>query len=98
MSDAIQVALIALTGQIIIALASNSGIVAKLDKQSEVADARIHGEIDVVKNEVATLRQEVQKHNQLVERTFKLEQAVAVHDEKIKVANNRIADLENRAG
>lgn len=98
MSDAIQVALIALTGQIIIALASNSGIVAKLDKQSEVADARIHGEIDVIKNEVATLRQEVQKHNQLVERTFKLEKTVAVHDEKIKVANNRIADLENRAG
>lgn len=96
MSDAIQVALIALVGQIIIALVSNSGLLAKLDKQSEVADTKIHGEIDVIKNEVSTLRQEVQKHNNLVERTFKLEQDVAVHEEKIKVANNRIADLEKK--
>lgn len=94
MSDAIQVALIALVGQIIIALVSNSGLLAKLDKQSEVADTKIHGEIDVVKNEMSTLRQEVQKHNNLVERTFKLEERVSVTEEKIKVANKRIDDLE----
>lgn len=94
MSDAIQVALIALVGQIIIALVSNSGLLAKLDKQSEVADTKMHGEIDVVKNEMSTLRQEVQKHNNLVERTFKLEERVSVTEEKIKVANKRIDDLE----
>lgn len=94
MSDAILVALIALAGQIVIALVSNSGIVSKLDKQSEVADTKIHGEIDVIKNEVSGLRQEVQKHNSLVERTYKLEERVAINEEKIKVANNRIADLE----
>lgn len=32
----------------------------------------------------------------LTDRTYKLEQIVAVHEEKIKVANNRIADLEGK--
>lgn len=96
MTDAVIVALIALAGQIVIALVSNSGLLAKLDKQSEVADTRIHGEIDVIKNEVSGLRQEVQKHNGLVERTYKLEERVTVNEEKIKVANNRISDLERQ--
>lgn len=97
MNEAIIVALIALAGQIIIALVSNSGLVAKLDKQSEVADTRIKGEMDVIRNEVSTLRGEVQKHNSMVERTFKLEERMTVAEEKIKVANNRISDLERGA-
>ena len=52
MNEAIIVALIALAGQIIIAIASNNGLMAKLDKQSEVADTKIHGELDVMKNDM----------------------------------------------
>ena len=96
MPDAVIVALIALAGQIVIAVISNNGLLSKIDKQSEVADTKIHGEIDVIKNEVSGLRQEVQKHNGLVERTYKLEERVTVNEEKINVANNRIADLERR--
>lgn len=40
------------------------------------------------------LEQKVSKHNNLVERTYKLEEHLAVVDESIKVANHRIADLE----
>ena len=83
-TEAIIVAVIALVGQIIIAALSNSGIISKLDKQSEVADTKIHGEIDVIKNDISTLRQEVQKHNQIVERTYKLERQVAINEEKIQ--------------
>ena len=36
------------------------------------------------------------KHNSVVERTFKLEEQTAVIEEKIKVANHRIEDLESR--
>ena len=84
MADAIIVALIALAGQIVIALISNIGLVSKLDKQSEVNDTKIHGEIDVIKNEMTTLRQEVQKHNGLIERTYKLEERVSLleHEQK----------------
>lgn len=84
MSDAIIVALIALAGQIIIAAVSNSGLILKLDKQSEVADTRIQGEMSVIKAEVQTLREEVQKHNSVIARTYELEKQVARHDEQIK--------------
>lgn len=42
------------------------------------------------------LEEKVDKHNFVIERTFKLEEQAAVLDEKIKVANHRIEDLENR--
>lgn len=42
------------------------------------------------------LEEKVDKHNNLVERTYKLEQQNEVQDEKIKVANHRIEDLEKR--
>jgi len=40
------------------------------------------------------LEKKVAKHNCVIERTYKLEQDFAVIDEKVKVANNRIKDLE----
>lgn len=40
------------------------------------------------------LTQQVQKHNKVIERTYELEKRADVLEEKIKVANNRIADLE----
>lgn len=40
------------------------------------------------------LEQKVNKHNNLIERTYALEESVALMDERVKVANHRIADLE----
>ena len=40
------------------------------------------------------LEQKVNKHNNLIERTYVLEESVALMDERVKVANHRIADLE----
>lgn len=40
------------------------------------------------------LEVKVNKHNNLIERTYKLEEAEAVLKEKIDVANHRIEDLE----
>ena len=41
------------------------------------------------------LEGKVNKHNNLVERTYALEESVALLDERQKVANHRIADLES---
>lgn len=41
------------------------------------------------------LEKKVDKHNNLVERTYALEEAVALAEERQKVANHRITDLEN---
>lgn len=40
------------------------------------------------------LEKKVDKHNTVIERTYKLEETQAVMEEQIKVANHRIADLE----
>ena len=43
------------------------------------------------------LEQKGSKHNNLVERTYALEESVALMDERVRVANHRIADLEGHA-
>lgn len=43
---------------------------------------------------IEKLEEKVNKHNNLIERTYKLEELAALQDEKIKVANHRIDDLE----
>lgn len=40
------------------------------------------------------LEEKVDKHNNLVERMYKVEERTELQEEKIKVANHRIEDLE----
>ena len=40
------------------------------------------------------LEKKVQAHNNLIERTYRLEEHANVTDERIRVANHRIEDLE----
>ena len=40
------------------------------------------------------LTKTVEKHNDLVDRTYKLERDTQVHTEQIKVINHRVEDLE----
>ena len=59
MSDAIIVALItgglSLIGIIITSVRSNQQLFAKLDKQTELSDAKLDKEIAVIKTEISTL-------------------------------------------
>ena len=43
---------------------------------------------------IEQLERKVDKHNQFIDRVYRLEQRDAVFDEEIKVANHRINDLE----
>ena len=43
---------------------------------------------------IEQLEKKVEKHNQVVERTYKLEQDAAVKAEEIRVINHRLEDLE----
>lgn len=40
------------------------------------------------------LEEKVNKHNQVIERTYQLEEQEAILEERMKVANHRIDDLE----
>lgn len=58
-------------------------LLAELEKHDEMNAYRIE-----------QLEKKVDKHNNLVERTYRLEEALSLTEEKIKVANHRIDDLE----
>lgn len=46
---------------------------------------------------IKALEQKVEAHNNLVERMYAAEEKQAITDEKIKVANHRLDDLERSA-
>lgn len=99
MTEAVIVAIItgafALVGQLLIAKSNNEKLYAKLDKQSELADTQLNAKLEkwqaVTDTKIEELTREVRKHNSFAER-------LPVLEEKIKVANNRIADLEHKEG
>lgn len=92
MSEAIIVAIItgclALIGQIVISARGNKELYAKLDKQSELADERLRGEVTVLRTEITELRKQVERHNSVVERTYQLEKEQAKQAEQIKTLFN----------
>ena len=45
---------------------------------------------------IEQLEQKVEKHNRLVERTYRLEELQQLTDERVRVANHRIAELERK--
>ena len=45
---------------------------------------------------IEQLEKKVDKHNNLIERMFKAEESITLLDEKIKAANHRIDDLEEK--
>ena len=60
---------------------------AKAETDFEVLKASITAEIKA-------LTKEVEKHNNVIERVYALETKADVFEEQMKVANNRIDDLE----
>ena len=98
MSEAIIVALVSggltLAGTVITVILSHRSTIATLEKQSALADQEIKGQLDVVNTKIETLSSRVEKHNQVIDRTYQLERRADVLEEKVKVANNRIKDLE----
>lgn len=49
---------------------------------------------NLIEYKLEELTKRVDKHNNVIERTFELEKITRVHEEQIRVANHRIADLE----
>jgi len=98
MDSAVLVAIItagiSLIGTVITVIAANKSTLSAMSEQSKLADERIHGEINVIKQQIVTLSERVEKHNQVVGRTFALERRMDVAEERIKVGNHRIDDLE----
>lgn len=97
MSDAVIVALITASAsvvtQIILAAIQSKDLLAKLQAESQLNDERLDAKLEkfqAVQNErIDELSRRVEKHNQVVERTYKLETAVARQEEQIKTLFNK---------
>ena len=63
-------------------------------KESEQAHAVT---IALIEQKLTELSDRVDKHNNLIERTYELEKETSVLSEKMSVANHRIDDLEKGA-
>lgn len=50
----------------------------------------------MISYKIDELTKRVDKHNSIIERTYALEKQMATMDEKVRVANHRIADLEEK--
>lgn len=67
---------------------------SELKASIQQTKTEIQSELAVMSTEVKSLQQKVTKHNNFIERLYAVEKNVEVLEEKQKVANNRIADIE----
>ena len=59
------------------------------------ANERKHDEtLTLIDYKLSELTKRVDKHNNVIERVYKLEETSTLHEEKIKVVNHRLEDLE----
>ena len=93
MSDTIIVALISLLGTVVTVWAANRHTLAELDKKSELSDAKLDAKLErhqaVTDTKIDELVKKVEKHNNMIERTFRLEG-------RMDEAEHDISDLKGR--
>ena len=63
--------------------AQHNAVIAEMSKRDELQAQRIE-----------QLEKKMDKHNQLIERTYKVEESVKLLEKDIKVADHRLKDLE----
>lgn len=97
MSDAVIVAVITVSANLVVTLVSaamqTKNFLEKLRAESEMSDTKIEAQLEkyqaVMNEKIDELSRRVEKHNQIVERTYSLEEKVGRHDEQIKTLFNK---------
>ncbi len=70
------------------------GVIITNNRDAAAMDAKLDKQQAVMETKIQALDEKVSKHNNLVERMYHLEERTELQEEKIKVANHRIEDLE----
>ena len=95
MTEAVIVAAISLIGTIITVMAANRKTLSELDKKSELSDQRLDAKLErhqaVTDTKIDALTRTVEKHNQMIERTFKLEGRMDEAEHDIRDIKGRVA-------
>lgn len=87
MDTAIIASLISAAAAIIVCMVNNHFTLKRTEKAQQ-------DNIVLISYRLEQLEQKVDRHNNLIARTYELERRADVMEEKQKVANNRISDLE----
>ena len=95
MTEAVIVAAISLIGTIITVWAANRHTLSELDKKSELSDQKLDAKLErhqaVTDTKIDALTRTVEKHNQMIERTFKLEGRMDEAEHDIRDLKGRVA-------
>lgn len=91
MSDAVIVGIIAAVASIIAAILTSRATQNNVEESLKISNEVQNVKIEHLTQEQKGLKEELKKTNSFVER-------IPVLEEKVKVANNRISDLERKVG
>ena len=72
------------------------GVIYTSKKQHDSTVNEIKSDILLIKKDIKDLEDKQDKHNKVIERVYQLEIATELLEERQKVANNRIKDLERK--
>ena len=88
MDTTILASLISAGAAIIVCMVNNHFTMKRTEKAQQ-------DNIVLISYRLEQLEQKVDKHNNMIERTYNLERRADVMEEKISVANHRLSDLEH---
>ena len=94
MKSDIAVALIASGSSILVGLMTLIGVIITNSKSNKSIENKLEVAQAVTDTKIDELKNQVEKHNKVIERVYKLEKKEEVDQEKFKVINHRIDDLE----
>ena len=89
--------IIAITTSVITGGLTLTGVIFTSRKQHDVTVQEIKTELALMHQEIGQLEKKQDIHNGVIERVYQLEKAAEVLDERQKIANHRIDDLEKGA-
>lgn len=91
-------ALISVSGALVVCLINNYYQQQRFEEQQQIrmkeAERKHEETIRIIEYKLNQLAKKVDLHNNAVERLYIVEKGMALTDEKLKVANHRIDDLE----
>ena len=74
------------------------GIVYTSKQQHSITIEEVKNELSLIKKDIKSLEEKQDKHNSLIERVYDIEATLRVIDNREKVTEHRIEDLERKEG
>lgn len=74
------------------------GTIYTSKQQHSITIEEVKNEVSLIKKDIKNLEEKQDKHNSLIERVYNIEATLKVMDNREKVTEHRIEDLERKEG